>query len=155
MIRLRFCTIQLIGDGCRVRFLWNGHYCDARPHKTPHYHVIAHRCGYGDNVSRYCIEHEFAHCFVEERLFGRPSQVLWGLAHHQPVTTSLALYEEATAQMFQRWLRANERPILAGVDWDGLKRDALELLDDVPQRSGTIGQQLKEGDGEARHRALA
>jgi hypothetical protein len=32
------------------------------------------------------------------------------------------------AQTFQRWLRANERPICSGLDWDGLKRDALDLL---------------------------
>lgn len=129
MIRLKFCTIEPKADGCRVRFLWSGKHCDARPHKTPHYHVIAHRCGYGDDVSAYCVEHEFAHCFIEERLYNRPSIVLWSLAHNVELEAKKALYEEVAAQTFQRWLRANERPILAGVDWDGLKRDALELLD--------------------------
>jgi hypothetical protein len=38
-------------------------------------------------------------------------------------------YEEIAAQTFQRWLRANERPIVSGVDWDRLKAEALELLD--------------------------
>lgn len=36
--------------------------------------------------------------------------------------------EEIAAQVLQRWLRANERPIVSGVDWDAMKRDALELL---------------------------
>lgn len=128
MIRLKFCTITRAEDGCKVRFHWSGRSCEARPHHTPHYHVIAHRCGYGDDVSAYCIEHEFAHAFIEERLHNRPSVILWSLAHHVELEPEKSIYEEAAAQMFQRWLRANERPILSGIDWDGLKRDALALL---------------------------
>jgi hypothetical protein len=37
------------------------------------------------------------------------------------------------AQTFQRWLRANERPILGGVDWDDLKRDALCMMASLQQ----------------------
>lgn len=40
-----------------------------------------------------------------------------------------ALFEEMAVQTFQRWMRANERPILAGVDWDALKADALTLIE--------------------------
>lgn len=81
MITLRHCTIETV-DGwlTTVRFP-DGTSCEAAPHETPHYHVIAARCGYGDDIRAYSREHEFAHAFVEERLHGRPSGVLWALAH--------------------------------------------------------------------------
>lgn len=127
MIELKYSKIAFTDRGCCV-FFHDGSCCNAIPHDIPHYHVIAHRLGYGDDRMRYCREHEFAHLFVEERLHDRPSRVLWAIAHDQMLTGPEAAYEESFAQVFQRWLRAHERPILSGVDWDGLKRDALALL---------------------------
>jgi hypothetical protein len=101
------------------------------PHMTPHYHVIAHRCGYGDDVLAYCFEHEFCHLFVEQEFHGMPSRVLHGLAVGKMLSGKAAAYEENMAQTFQRWLRANERPILSGVNWDDLKDRALKLLDEA------------------------
>jgi hypothetical protein len=40
-----------------------------------------------------------------------------------------ATYEEMMVQGVQRLLRAAERPIIGGVDWDALRSDALTLLD--------------------------
>jgi hypothetical protein len=127
MIELRFCSIEFGTDVVWTHFP-DGTSCPATPHLTPHYHVIAHRCGYGDDVMAYAREHEFAHAFCEERLHERPSRVLWALAHGSMLSGREAVYEEMIAQVFQRWLRANERPIVSGVDWDGMKRDALALL---------------------------
>lgn len=39
-----------------------------------------------------------------------------------------ATYEEIMAQTMQRWLRAGERPITSGVDWDHLKKLALTYI---------------------------
>lgn len=129
MIELRFSTIEFRSWGVRVRFP-DGPFADGTPHPgMTHYHVISHRCGYGDDVLRYCQEHDFAHAFVEERLFMRPSRVLRGIATGKMLGGPEAAYEEAFAQMFQRWLRTGERPIVSGVDWDALKREAVGLLD--------------------------
>jgi hypothetical protein len=129
MIELAHCNIKFEPWGVRVVFP-DGLYADGTPHPgMPHYHVIAHRCGYGDDLVAYCREHDFAHAFVEERLHYRPSRVLRGIATGRMISGEDAAYEEAFAQMFQRWVRANERPLLAGVDWDALKREALGLLD--------------------------
>lgn len=128
VVTLKFCVIEPTEPGCRV-FFEDGTFCDAHAHYTPHYHVISHRCGYGDDVVAYAREHEFAHCFMEERLHDRASLALWAVAHGKMLSGHRSAYEEIAAQTFQRWLRANERPILSGVDWDGLKRDALALLE--------------------------
>lgn len=127
LIKLRFCDLEFTEWGCVTRFP-NGASVDAVPHDTPHYHVVSHRLGYGDDLLAYCREHEFAHAFVAERIMSAPSYVLWQLAEERRIDMGKALYEEIAAQTFQRWLRAGERPILSGADWDALKRDALELL---------------------------
>ena len=127
MIELKYATVFFMDWGCRTCFD-DGTSADAIPHHTNHYHVIAHRLGYGDNVLAYCQEHEFCHSFLEERLHNRPSQVLWGVAHGNMLSGPAATYEELAAQTFQRWLRANERPISSGVDWDTLKAQAQEFL---------------------------
>jgi hypothetical protein len=125
---LKYATLTFDPKGCSTWFE-DGKCAPAVPHDTHHYHVIAHRCGYADDIMAYCREHEFAHSFMEERLQDRPSRVLWGVAHNQQLSGPEAAYEEMMAQAFQRWLRAGERPIISGVDWDALKRDALRLLE--------------------------
>lgn len=127
MIQLRFCTLEFTDWGAQTTFD-DTSSVDAVPHDTHHYAIISHRLGYGDDVLAYCQEHEFAHAFVAERLLDDRSIVLWGLAHGKPVPRGEGLFEEMAAQTFQRWLRANERPIISGADWDELKHDALELL---------------------------
>lgn len=93
----------------------------------PHYHVIAHRSGYADDVLTYCREHELAHHVIAQEIWGRPSIVLWALAHGMEPQKPFAVFEELAAQILQRWARANERPIVADVDWDGLRGKFLEL----------------------------
>jgi hypothetical protein len=127
VIRLKYALVDFTEWGCRTVFE-NGAYADAIPHDTHHYHVIAHRLGYGDNILKYTQEHEFCHSFLEERFHDRPSQVLWGVAHQNMLKGPAAAYEEMAVQQFQRWMRANERPIVSGVDWDTLKREAMEML---------------------------
>lgn len=63
MIKMKHCLFEYTPEGARTYIL--GHPVEAHPHHTPHYHVIAHRCGYGDDVMAYCREHEFCHNFVE------------------------------------------------------------------------------------------
>lgn len=127
MIRLRRVVIEPTEWGCVSRFD-DGSSFGAHEHQTPHYHVISHRCGYGDDLRAYCIEHEFSHHFLAERLGGGVSPIIWALAHRETPEPGAAAIEELAVQAFQRWLRANERPIVGGTDWDALKRDALALL---------------------------
>lgn len=127
MIRLRFAWIAWTDTGA-ISWFGGASYATL-PHDTHHYHVIAHRCGYGDDVLAYAREHDFCHHFVAERLRGLPSAVLRPLAHGREPDPAEALFEEMAVQTFQRWMRANERPILAGVDWDALKADALTLIE--------------------------
>jgi hypothetical protein len=127
-IQLKYCTVEANLVHACVRFP-DGSYVNAVPHDSHQYHVIAHRCGYEDDILAYCREHEFSHAFIEQELHNRPSRVLYALAHKRPVNDAEHAYEEIAAQTFQRWLRAGERPITSGVDWISLKKKALELLD--------------------------
>lgn len=127
MIQIGNATVEYTADGCVTRYP-DGTSYGAQPHDTHHYHVIAHRSGYGDDILAYCREHEVAHHIVAEWIAGRCSQVLWPLAHGYEPDPADAVMEEIAAQTFQRWLRANERPIVGGCDWDGIKRRAAEAL---------------------------
>jgi hypothetical protein len=129
-LRIGRATLVYTPEGCFTRYDDGATY-GAHPHDTSHYHVISHRTGYGDDILAYCREHEAAHHMVSEWIAGGASQVLWPLAHGEPVIEWCATFEEMAAQQFQRWLRANERPIIGGVQWDELKRRALGLLDAI------------------------
>jgi hypothetical protein len=134
VIALDYVTLEYDDQALKHRRIVNrfpdGSHLEAWPHpEDPHYHVIAHRLGYGDDLWAYCWEHEFCHSFVAEALGGKPSYVLTCLRYEIKLDRLRATQEEVLTQTFQRWLRANERPILAGVDWDGLKDQALKLLE--------------------------
>ncbi len=126
---LRYCSIIYTPEGAITHFL-DGTSYGAHPHPWDHhYSVIAHRCGYGDDLMRFAREHEVCHSLIAEFLYDRPSPIIWGLAHGKPLTPKEAVAEEACTQLLQRWVRANERPIIGpNVDWDGLKQRALEVL---------------------------
>jgi hypothetical protein len=120
-MQTKYATIEPHSWGCTVRFK-GGSMCLAQNFPSdPHYRVISHRCGYQDDTLRYCIEHEIAHLVVEEWLFDRPSRVLTALAAGSPLEPHEAAYEEGMAQMLQRYARANEQPIIGGVDWLGMR----------------------------------
>jgi hypothetical protein len=127
MISLRHCEIEWTDFGCATRFA-DGSEIGAHPHATPHYHVIAHRTGYGDDLMAYCREHELAHAFTQEALHDRPSPILWALAHGDMPSGRAAAEEEVFAQTFQRWVRAAERPIIGGVPWDDWRARFLALV---------------------------
>lgn len=109
----------------------------AQPHDTEHYDMIAARCGYSvpawsDDAWKarmaYCREHEVLHHLVGAWFYDGPSPVLWALAHGQDVSPAAAALEEAMVMTCQRWVRADERPIIGGVDWDRFKAEALAVL---------------------------
>lgn len=129
MIKLSFCEFERFNWGCTTRFR-DGSHVDAFPHwENHHYHVIAHRCGYADDLLTYCQEHEFAHNFIAEKFSRGISPILAALAIGSECSAEEAAYEEALVHIFQAWLRANQEPIIGGIDWRGLKAEALELLE--------------------------
>lgn len=128
MIALDGCQIEKTDFGSVTRFD-DGSYVNSVAYTDAHYHVIAHRCGYNDDVLQYCFEHDFCHLFISLHLLNKPSPILWALAHGSQIPDHEAAFEEIAVHAFQRWLRANEQPIVAGVDWFGMKAMALDLLD--------------------------
>jgi hypothetical protein len=121
MVQLRYCSIEWTDTGARTVFP-DGAETVAWPHpEQPHYHVISHRCGYGDDVLAYCREHELAHALVAQEILGEPSHVLESLARGLTPDRGLAVVEEMAVATLLRWVRANERPIVANCDWDRIK----------------------------------
>jgi len=129
-IQIGNATVTYTPEGA-VSTYPNGTSYGAHPHDNHHYHVIAHRCGYGDDILAYAREHEVCHHIVGCWIKGGGSDVIGPLARSVEPEPLAALFEECLVMTFQRWLRANERPIIAGVDWDGLKARALAALDAV------------------------
>jgi hypothetical protein len=133
VIRLKYVTLHLDTEAPKEKRIRNvfpdGREWNAYPHpEQPHYYVIAHRCGYGDDLWAYAWEHEFAHSFVCERLGDEPSYVLSCMVDGIEPDRYKVLQEEALVQTFQRWIRASERPIIEGASWSHLKDDAIRLL---------------------------
>lgn len=116
--------------GCRTIFN-DESVLQSAVENSPHYHVISHRCGYSDDIVRYCFEHDFCHHFVLENILkvDAADGVLHSVANNLPIPPGIAAFEEMATQTFQRWLRANEEPIIGGVNWYNLKKKALALLD--------------------------
>lgn len=119
MIQLRFCSIEYTPEGAITRYPDGSSY-GALPHDEPHYHALAHRVGYGGDILAYCREHELAHHLIAEE-FCSHSPVIWALAHGESPPRMIAAAEEALVMTLQRYARANEVPMIEGVDWDGLK----------------------------------
>lgn len=130
-IKLRYVEVDFFDNGeARTRFR-DSDLADveAQPHDTHHYHVIAHRCGYGDDIGRYCQEHEFFHSFCAEYFMDGLSDVLFCLSDGANIPPFTAGLEENFVMTCQRWVRANERPIIGGLNWDLFKAEALRHLD--------------------------
>ena len=138
MIQLYQCQVEWIEGGATTRFPDGTHF-EAYPHDTDDYSEIAHRCGYGEGYAAhrlaYCREHELCHALMDREFRG--SSVIRTLAQGVQPSFTASAREEALVQMFQRWLRSNERPILiAGCDWDAWKAEALKLIYAENARSG-------------------
>ena len=132
MIQLKHSKLERTDYGSLTTFE-DGKSIASIPHyQDHHYHVIAHRTGYEDDLHTYCVEHDFAHLFVMEKLHGIPSPILWALAHGEKIPENAQVFEELASQTFQRYLRANEQPIIGGVPWPELKQEALALLGQPP-----------------------
>jgi hypothetical protein len=126
MIDFRFHSIEWTDYGARVlspsHFVTAKHETSAWPHpEDPHYAVIAHRCGYRDDLLGYCREHELAHILVSQEIRGTPSYVIDAQALGVEPDLGMAIPEEFAAQALQRFARANEEPIIAGFDWNALR----------------------------------
>jgi hypothetical protein len=129
-IHLNFCDIFFEKKGHTTTCFHDGTQYGAYPHYTVEYKALAERLGY-DSVEDYCQEHEFCHNFLPEILFGKPSRVLWPLAHGQVGTTEEILAEEALCVMFQGFLKRDI--VMAAtapkINWWEIRLKAKELID--------------------------
>jgi len=126
-IKLKYCEMEFNPTGCTT-FWEDGSFLNSIPHYNDHhYHVISHRCGYGDDVLSYCQEHDLSHNIVAESFLSSRSPVLWGVANKRVLEVFSVASEEILSQVLQRFVRAGERPIVGGQDWDALRWRFLEL----------------------------
>jgi hypothetical protein len=128
MIELAHCNIHYRPYGVRVVFP-DGAFADGTPHDTVEYRLITMRCGYGDDIMAYCREHDACHAIWAEFVHHSPSKVLRGIATGKMLSGAESVEEEMGAQLLQRWVRTQERPIISGLDFYALRRFALEKLD--------------------------
>jgi hypothetical protein len=129
VIRLEHCEVARTDWGCETRFR-DGTSIGAVPHPADDdYRRVSARLGYGSDVLLFCRDHDAVHSLAAQWFQGRPSAVLWALAHGLAPGRGCAVQEEAFVQVCQRWLRAGERPIIGDADWHGFKRWALGHLE--------------------------
>jgi len=135
-IRLTFCEVRQYRD--RYAWTWtqfpDGSGYGATPDRNIEtgyiYEDRARRVGCED-VDDFCFQHDFVHSFLSEKLNGRPSPVLWALAHKKvPVGTAP---EESLVIHFQEFLNGvAPNDIMEGadesVDWYALRHEARSLI---------------------------
>ena len=126
---LRYCTVTWYDGWCWTEFDETGEGWGAIPSHDEHYYRLAARLGYGDDIKRYCVEHDTCHSLVEQEVFDRPSPIIWNLAHGltHPKDT---VYEEALVQFFQAFLRGGWEMTAAApdIDWWAIREKAWLLL---------------------------
>jgi hypothetical protein len=136
IIPLKFCTVSFYRHWVWTQFHDGegyGGFPDYEPDKpfwpnfTDDYRAAAKFAGYLDPLA-YCLDHDFCHSLVNERVLNEPSHILWALAHGEPVPR-LTVQEEAATILFQRFLNGGR--IFAtspDVDWFKIRSDAKKLL---------------------------
>jgi hypothetical protein len=129
-IPLAFARLDIYPTGVTTVFIDGTEY-SAHAHHTREYVALADWLGYQGDIAAYCLDHELLHEFLQEELFGRPSRVLWALAHDQKAPAEAILAEEALTILAQAYLRGalTAMPATApNVDWRAIKSRALDLL---------------------------
>lgn len=126
---LTHCTVFFYDGWAWTAFRKTGEGWGAIPGHDSTYHNLAKRLGYGGDIVRYCLEHDFLHSFIEQEVFNRPSPILWNLAHGRDPPEN-TVYEEALVQMFQGFLRSNWEmtAVGPGIDWWAIREKAWLLL---------------------------
>lgn len=77
----------------------------AAPHDTDDYRGHAERAGCGQDVWRYCLEHDLCHVILGELIRG-PSPTLWRVAHGFDTTLAVVEKEEEAAKTLHAFLNA-------------------------------------------------
>jgi hypothetical protein len=109
-VQFRFCTVALHRDDQLVvtRF-HDGTEAHACPHDTPEYHAHSIEKTGTDDPMLYCWQHDLMHV-IHGEMRGRPSVVLWAVAHGLPTDTPECVMEERETQELQK-AYANARTI--------------------------------------------
>jgi hypothetical protein len=136
VIPLRYCTVSFyefwawteFPDGCGYGAFPD--YDSAKPfwpNFTDDYREVAAFAGYDDPLL-YCLEHEFFHSLIAERVFDKESGVLWALAHSEPPPL-ITVHEESATILFQRFFQGEKMFATSPrVDWFAIRDDAKRLL---------------------------
>lgn len=139
VIGMHFCTVSFYRTFVWTQFPtgqgWGGvPDVGGDPEVDAAYRRLARKLGYGNDTLTYCQEHDFCHSFVEQEIFGRPSPILWALAHDRrhPDTT---VYEEALVQHFQGFMRGSDQDgqydmtaVAPDIEWCAVRQKAWDLL---------------------------
>lgn len=127
LVLLSHGTIERTPFGCTTRFS-DGTETSNWPHGDLAYKHLVEQCGHRDNALAYCREHDLAHAYLAEKMFGKASAVLWASAHNLP-PQPVADWEEKLVYYFQRFLHGHgASPDPMWVDWDGEFRGMYDRL---------------------------
>jgi hypothetical protein len=122
------CKVIQTSVGVTVEF-FDGSTIDGTPHDTPHYYLVSNRTGYGDDIFKFCVEHDLFHAWVYQYFKGQVSPIQWALAHDNEMNPFDAMIEELLVQTCQVFIRGNVRPSIGSIDWDHFKIATTNMLD--------------------------
>lgn len=106
----------------------------AEPEDTDEYRDKARALGYGDDVGKMCIEHEYLHNWLSWATLSRGSLILGAVAGGHPADTPACWWEEQLVLEFQRYLNTGEiHGYLRSLEWT-MQSYALRWLADHTYR---------------------
>lgn len=106
-VKLKHCRIVPAKWGCTT-FFEDGSETSNWPQLGADFEEVAAACGSASKVS-YIREHDLCHALLAEKMFDRPSEVLWRSAHGISSHLSCGDWEEKLVFYFQRFIHQRAR----------------------------------------------
>lgn len=108
---LKYCRVEQTEYGCITTFEdgetssnWAPQDYSIGPgHPYEGFVKTANDCGF-DNLLEYIFDHDLSHAFLAEKMFNKPSPVLWAAAHGGCPGDASTLYEERYVYHWQRYV---------------------------------------------------
>jgi hypothetical protein len=138
MISLKYCILNPISNGIETVFQDNTISTNWPPQDELFQYVVR-QCGFNDDHIFYIRHHDLSHAFLSEKMFDRPSPVLWNAAHEISMNETSSLFEERWVYHWQRYTMNQAKPLEKEwsdwlVDWHNLPLQGLMLNNGSTQR---------------------
>jgi hypothetical protein len=130
MISLKYCIVNATNTGVETIFP-DDTISTNWPPDDEYFRQVVKDCGFNCDEIGYIRHHDLSHAFLAEKMFDKPSPVLWNAAHEIAMDINASLYEERWVYYWQRFAMRIIPPLELEwihwlVDWNNLPLQGLQ-----------------------------